>query len=458
MKFKLPKLPKLPKIPVTPWRSAHKDPSLLPPGGNEAAQQPLPQPQPAQPQNISTPQTVEQKDLKYLNDLNAAMHHEKHHGMFWMMWLIIAFVVVFIVWAYNSQLDEMTHGSGRVIPSSREQVIQSLDPGVLTEMLVKEGDIVTKGQPILRIDDTRSSALYREGKSRVESLKGAIARLRAEAYGEALSFPADLAPEIQKRERAAYDARLNAVYDGLVGLRQSKALLDREIGITAPMVAQGVMSEVELLRLKRQSNDLGIQISERRNKYRSDASTDLVRAEGELSQSQENLAARADPVNRATINAPLRGIIKNIRINTIGGVVSAGQDILEIVPLDDTLLVEIFVRPSEVAFLRLGLPATVKLTAYDYSLYGGLAGEVDFISPDTLRNDRQQQRSPGQPDDSQFRVLIRTHKSTLTDKNGKPLPIIPGMTAEVDMKTGNKTVLTYLTKPLRRVKQAMTER
>lgn len=441
MKFKLPSLPKLPA------RAGRSEPNMQEPSVGPLASS-------AAPVN-----KVDQRDLRYLNDLQAAMHHETHKGMFWTLWLIGIFFVSFGVWAYFSDLEEVVHGSGRVIASSREQIIQSLDPGVLTEMLVKEGDVVEKGQPLLRIDDTRSSALYREGKSKLDSLKGAASRLRAEAYGTALTFPADLPEEIKARERAAYESRLNSLYESLIGLRESKKSLDREIAITEPMVAQGVMSEVELLRLKRQSSDLALQLTERRNKYRADANTDLVRVEAELGQSAENLVARADPVKRATINAPLRGTIKNIRMNTIGGVVGAGQDILEIVPKDDNLLIEIYVRPADIAFLHVGLPASIKLTAYDYSLYGGLEGVVDVISPDTLRNDRQSGRTPGAPDDSQYRILIRTTtKHTITDKNGKVMDITPGMTAEVDMKTGHKSVFAYLTKPLHRVKQAMRER
>lgn len=291
-----------------------------------------------------------------------------------------------MIWAYNSTVEEVTRGQGSVIPTSREQIVQSLDPGTIKEMRVKEGDVVEKGQILLTLDDTRSAAVLRESEAKVANLEAMAARLRAESYGTAIQFPAGISPDLQRRERAAYEARRRAVDDAVSGLQQSKAMLDREIGITAPMVAEGVMSEVELLRMRRQSSDLALQINEKRNQYAADANNELVRIESELAQAKENMAMRADPVDRSLIRAPLRGIVKNIKINTLGGVVQAGQDIMEIVPLDDKLLVEAYIRPQDVAFVRPGLDAIVKITAYDYSLYGGLEGKVTLISPDTLRD------------------------------------------------------------------------
>ena len=242
------------------------------------------------------------------------------------------------------------------------------------------------------------------------------------------------------------------------GLARSKALLDREISITAPMVGKGVVSEVEVLRMRRQASELAMQITERRNKFRADANTELVRVESELAQSTENMAARADPMKRAAIKAPLRGIVKNIKINTVGGVISAGQDIMEIVPLEGPLLVEAYIRPQDVAFIRPEAPAVVKLTAYDYAIYGGLDGRVTHISPDTLQDNRRPSELKLNPDESYYRVIVTTDKNTLKDKNGKDMPIIPGMIASVDIKTGEKTVFQYLVKPITRLKQALRER
>ena len=401
---------------------------------------------------------IDSKDLKLVNDLNAALQKEKHTGLFWMIGLLFIFLVVFVIWAYNSTVEEVTRGQGSVIPTSREQIVQSLDPGTIKEMRVKEGDVVEKGQILLMLDDTRSAAILRESEAKVDNLEAMAARLRAESYGAAIQFPVGISLDLQRRERAAYHARRRAVEDAVSGLQQSKAMLDREIRITAPMVAEGVMSEVELLRMRRQSSDLALQINEKRNQYAADANNELVRIESELAQAKENMAMRADPVDRSLIRAPLRGIVKNIKINTLGGVVQAGQDIMEIVPLDDKLLVEAYIRPQDVAFVRPGLEAIVKITAYDYSLYGGLEGKVTLISPDTLRDKARPSELNLNPDEAYYRILVETRQNALTDKNGQAMPIIPGMIASVDVKTGEKTILQYLIKPITRMKQALQER
>ena len=403
--------------------------------------------------------TIRKDDLQLVNDLNAALQKEKHHGQFWVIMLLFAFLVVFVIWAYNSPLEEVTRGQGSIIPSSREQVIQSLDPGTIAEMRVQEGDIVEKDEVLLKLDDTRSSAILRESEAKVANLEAMLARLKAESYGTAIVFPAGISKDLQQRERAAYEARRRAMTDAVAGLGQSKAALDQEIRITAPMVKHGVVSEVELLRMQRESSDLAQQISQRKNDYAAKANEELVRVESELAQAKENMAMRADPVERSEVKAPMRGIVKDIKINTVGGVVTAGQEIMTIVPLDDKLLVEAYINPRDVAFIRPGLPAVVKISAYDYAIYGGLDGKVTLMSPDTLSN---QNRATDQLklDQNQvyYRMLVQTEGNTLRDKNGKELPIIPGMVATVDVKTGEKTVFQYLIKPITRLKQALRER
>ena len=378
--------------------------------------------------------------------------------------LMLLVVAGFIGWAATAELEEVTRGQGRVVPSSKEQVIQILDPGILSELLVREGDAVEKDQVLLRVDDTRASASFRELESKTFSLEAGAERLRAEAYGGKLSFSDKLrkaAPEVVRRETEAYGARRRALEESVAGLRSGVALLDREITITEPMVGRGLVSEVELLRLKRQRNDLTLQITDRRNKFSADAAADLSKFEAELSQARETLTTRADVFRRTEIRSPMKGTIKSIRVNTIGGVVQAGQEIMVIVPTEDTLVVEAYVRPADVAFIHPGQAAVVKISAYDYAIYGGLDGTVENISPDTVRDERRAGTPVADVTDesgSYYRVLVRTKTNTLLNKNGKELPIIPGMTASVELLTGHKTVLQYLVKPINRAAEALRER
>ena len=377
--------------------------------------------------------------------------------------LMLAVVGGFVWWAAASELEEVTRGQGRVVPSSKEQVIQSLDPGVLTEMLVREGDSVDKDQVLLRVDDTRATAMLRELQAKTHALAAAAARARAEAYGGKPEFPAEAraSPALIRRETEAFNARRRAIDDSAESLRRGMTLLDREIEITEPMVGRGLVSEVELLRLKRQRNDLALQLTDRQNKFRTEAAADLIKFETELSQARETLVARADAAQRTEIRSPMKGTVKSIRVSTIGGVVQAGQEIMLIVPTEDTLVIEAYVRPADVAFIHPGQKAVVKISAYDYAIYGGLEGTVENISPDTLRDERRAATPVADVADeanSYYRVLVRTNTNALTAPNGQALPIIPGMTASVEMLTGRKTVLQYLIKPLNRASEALRER
>ncbi|TCM62823.1 adhesin transport system membrane fusion protein [Acinetobacter calcoaceticus] len=403
-------------------------------------------------------ESISQSDLKLMNDLNSALQQQKHRGHFIVVFLLLVLIVVFVVWAYNSSLEEVTRGQGTIISSSHEQIIQSLDPGVIVAMHVKEGDIVEKDQVLLELDDTRSSAMLRETEAKVDNLTAIAARLKAETTGTQPVFPKTLSAELKQREQTAFVARRRAMTDAVAGLQNSKQYLDREIAITRPLAQQGLVSNVEVLRMERQSADLGLQISERQNRYATDANNELVKTEAELAQAVEMVVMRADPVEGSDIRAPLRGIVKNIKINTVGGVVNAGQEIMEIIPIDDKLLVEAYIRPQDVAFLRPGLPAVVKVSAYDYGIYGGLEGKVTLISPDTLSNDKRNSELKLNQNDVYYRILVQTDESSLLDKNGQKMPIIPGMVATVDIKTGEKSVFQYLTKPITRMKQAMQER
>jgi membrane fusion protein, adhesin transport system len=374
--------------------------------------------------------------------------------------LLAALLGSFLFWAARAELEEVTRGQGRVVPASNEQVIQSLETGVLTAMMVREGDLVEKDAVLLRIDDTRASALLRELQAKGAALSAQASRLRAEAYGGRLEFPPQtLGTSLVRRETEAFNARRKALEEGAAGLRQAIALLDREIQITEPMVARGLVSEVELLRLKRQRNEQAMQLAERTNKFRAEAAAELNRVESELAQTRETTIARADAAQRTEIRSPMRGTVKSIRTTTIGGVIQQGQEIMQIVPVDDTLLVEAFVKPADVAFLRPGQQAVVKLSAYDYAIYGGLDATVEFISPDTLRDERRGSLAAADSDEGAFyRVLVRTRDTSLQRPDGRELPIIPGMTATVEMLAGRKTVLQYLLKPINRAGEGLRER
>ncbi|MFM7000536.1 MAG: HlyD family efflux transporter periplasmic adaptor subunit [Limnohabitans sp.] len=377
-----------------------------------------------------------------------------------LVWATGITLLIGLAWASWFQLDEITRGQGKVIPSSREQVIQSLDTGILSEMLVREGNLVEKDQPLLQIDDARSGAVYREAQEKFMSLSAQAARLKAEAYGTPLNFPPELRqePGLIQQETQAYNARKRALTESLRALDSSLDTVTRELNMTEPLVKQGVMSEVELLRLRRQQSDLMGQRAERQNRYLTDANNELVRVASELSQTKESASAREDAFRRTTIRSPMKGVVKNVQVTTVGGVIQAGQPILEIVPTEDEMLVEAYVKPADVAFLKVGQKAVVKLTAYDFNKYGGLEGVLEHLSPDTLRDERQ--KKPGNPvelEEGLYRILVRV-KETEGLRNGLKLTPSPGMTATVEIRTGQKSVLEYLFRPLQSVTQALRER
>ncbi|MFM7010188.1 MAG: HlyD family type I secretion periplasmic adaptor subunit, partial [Betaproteobacteria bacterium] len=299
-----------------------------------------------------------------------------------------------------------------------------------------------------------------EAQEKFMSLSALAARLKAEVYGTPLNFPNELRkePGLMQQETQAYNARKRALTESLHALDNSLEAVTRELSMTEPLVKQGVMSEVELLRLRRQQSDLMGQRAERQNRYLTDANNELVRVASELSQTKENASAREDAFRRSTIRSPMKGVVKNVQVTTVGGVIQAGQPILEIVPTEDEMLIEAYVKPSEVAFLKVGQKAVVKLTAYDFNKYGGLEGELEHLSPDTLRDERQ--KKPGTPmelEEGLYRILVRV-KETEGLRNGLRLIPTPGMTATVEIRTGQKTVLEYLFRPLQNVTQALRER
>jgi len=396
-------------------------------------------------------------DADFMSDLRESLLVQSSPGSMMVLYLVAAIIVVGLVWSHFAVVEEITQGPAKIIPAGHEQIIQSLEGGILAELGVKEGDVVEKGQVLLKIDPTRANSLYKEGYSKLLGLKATVARLRAEAYGTPLVFPEDVmqSPEIAREAQQSYQARRKAVEESIASLEASYKLASSEIALSEPLSARGLMSQVEILRMKRQANELRMQIVERRNRYMADANAELSRLELELAQTKENLVGRADVMERTTIVAPVRGTIKDVRVTTIGGVIQPGERIMELVPLEGRLLVEAKIKPADVAFLRIDLPAMVKISAYDFGIYGGLKGRITHISPDTLRED--QRGAPGRPEDSYYRVLVLTESSEL-EAGGKRLPIIPGMTATAEIRTGEKTILSYLLKPLFKAREAFRER
>ncbi|HAT6805112.1 TPA: HlyD family type I secretion periplasmic adaptor subunit [Citrobacter freundii] len=409
----------------------------------------------------ATPATgrVKTGDMAFLQSLQEAVVIQKTPGSLIMLWVVAIIIVVALVWAKLAVVEEVTVGDGVVVPASREQVIQSLEGGILEEMPVREGDIVEKGQLLARIDQTRAGASHREGMSKVLGLKGAVVRLRAEAFGTPLVFPEDVQaqPGIVRDETQAFDARKQALDESITALKRSLSLAENEVRMSEPLMRKGLMSEVELMRMKRQANEFRLQITERENKYRSEANVELTRLESELSQAVENAAAREDVMNRTTVVAPVRGTVKNVKVTTLGGVIPPGGDIMTIIPLDDQLLIEARIKPADVAFLRPGLPATVKITAYDFAIYGGLNGKVELISPDTIQDEESARQGKGKAETTFYRVYIRTDKAALQVKD-KVFPIMPGMIARAEIRTGEKTILDYILKPVLKAREAFRER
>ncbi|EXS29165.1 type I secretion membrane fusion, HlyD family protein [Acinetobacter sp. 742879] len=369
------------------------------------------------------------------------------------IWIICFGVLFLLMWAWLFKLEEVSTGTGKVIPSSKEQTIQSLEGGILTKLNVKEGEIVEKGQNLAQLDPTRFASNVGETKSLLLSSKATAARLNAEVNGTALVFPKEVL-EVQSlvsEETALYHSRRSNLEESLAGLKKALVLVQQELAMTEPLVAKGAASDVEVLRLKRQATDLINQMNDIQNQYLVKSREELAKANTDVETQSQIVKGKSDTLKRAIFKSPVRGIVKEIDVMTIGGVISQNGKLMTIVPLDEKLLVEARISPRDIAFIRPGQEALVKITAYDYSIYGGLKGTVTVISPDTLRDEVKQ-------DQFYYRVYIRTDSDKLTNKNGKSFNITPGMVATVDIKTGEKTILDYLIKPFNKAKEALRER
>ncbi|HEY8330946.1 MAG TPA: HlyD family type I secretion periplasmic adaptor subunit [Pseudomonas sp.] len=434
------------------------------------------------------------RDTEFMPEVQGALVEDSTGLTRLTVWLTALFLLTALVWAHFAVLDEVTTGEGKAIPSSKVQTIQNLEGGIVAEIFVREGQVVDKGDPLLRLDDTRFVSNMSESEADRLALLARVERLSAEGEGRPLQLPeeiAKVAPGLAADEEALYRSRQQGLSSEVSILqeqlrqktqelaefrakaqqyRSSLGLIQSELNMSEPLVASGAISQVEVLRLRRSAvetrgslnaTNLAIpraesgvkeverKIEEARLTFRTNALKELNEVRTELSKITASSRAIEDRVSRTGVVSPVRGIVKQLKVNTIGGVVQPGSDLLEIVPLEDSLLIEARIRPQDVAFLHPGQQAMVKFTAYDYTIYGGLKAKLEMIGADTITDEDGK---------SFYLIQLRTDKSHLGSVD-KPLLIIPGMVANVDIITGQKSVLDYLLKPVLKARsEALRER
>lgn len=403
-------------------------------------------------------------DFSFANDVRAAAELKTPRASLILLGTTIALMVVGIIWAHFAVLDEVKRGNAKVIPSRQLQVVQSLEGGIVQEILVQEGDIVKQGQVLMRIDDTKFLADLGEVRERRFANAARVARLEAEVQGlEKPVFPDTLmerAPQAVHTEQNVFDARAKKLAQDVDVLTQQQTrlsdslkLLNREVELTQNLYTQKVVPEIEMLRLQRQASEMRGQLAETQSRianakaaFRSQSEEDLAKSRADLAVLEETTKSAQDRVRRADLKSPVNGIINKLNVTTVGAVVQPGANLMDIVPMDDTLLVEGRIRPQDIAFIRPQQNAVVKITAYDSSVYGSLKGKVERISADSIVDDKSEQR--GEKGESFYRVIVRTEKNHLGTTE-HPLPIIPGMVATVEVQTGEKSVLDYMMRPAR---------
>jgi adhesin transport system membrane fusion protein len=438
----------------------------------------------------NTAATIDRReDIDFMSETAAAALQGPPAYSHFAVWGTAAFLLSFLVWAAFANIGETTVGEGKVIPSSQVQVIQNLEGGIVSDIKVKVGDLVRKNDVLMLIDDTRYASSFQENKAKNDAQTAKIARLTAEVSGKPFELPAKFRkenPDLAERELTLYRSRqaefgantavfrqqtdqrtqeLKEKRSRLTQINTSLEILNKELTMSRPLVKAGAMSEVELLRLERQANDLKGElestkitiprleaaVAEARNKldsyvakFRADALAELNQVRAEQEGTAATSVALKDRVERAVVRSPVNGTVKSVKVTTIGGVVQPGSELLEIVPLEDRLLIEARVKPRDIAFLRPGQEALVKITAYDFSIYGGFPAKLEHISADSITDEKK--------GDSYYLVRVRT-TSNAPARSDKPLAIIPGMTATVHIHTGEKTFLQYLLKPIIKTKE-----
>ncbi|GGF91644.1 HlyD family type I secretion periplasmic adaptor subunit [Rhizobium wenxiniae] len=369
------------------------------------------------------------------------------------VWVMALLIVVGLVWSYFAILDEVSTGDGKVVPISKEQVIQSLEGGIVSKLMVQENQVVERGQLIAQFDPTITESGVGESAATYRAALASSARLTAEVNQTPLTFPDELTdyPELIASETRLYEARQHNLKETLQWIDESLALSRQELAVNEDLSKMGAASSVEIIRLKRERAELELKKVETSTQYVVEAREQLAKANAEVSSLISVIKGRSDSLARLTLRSPVRGIVKNIEVSTIGGVVPPNGKLMDIIPLGDQLMIEARILPRDIAFIHPDQRATVKITAYDYAIYGGLEGKVITISPDTIQDEVD-------PEIYYYRVFVKTEKDALENHLGKTFPISPGMVATVDIHTGQKSVMDYLLKPFNKAKEAMRER
>lgn len=360
------------------------------------------------------------------------------------VWGSILVVGLFVTWAFFAEIDQITRAQGQIIPSSRTQIIQAPDGGVIEELLVREGAEVNRGDLLVRFDQTKAEASYREAEFKVAGLSATVARLRSEVFGgepifkkETLKFP-----EFRQNQLDLLFKRRDGLESEIRAIERMKVLAQRELDMTKPLLKTGDVSMAEVLRLERLVAEQEGQITNRRNKYQQDSQSELNKLEEDLAGAKETLIQRQNLLDNTELRAPVNGTVKNVRVTTRGGVLRPGDELMQIVPVDDALIVEAKVKPSDVAFLKPDQDVVIKIDAYDYTIYGSLDGKLSYISADTLSEDVKQ------GEQAYYRVQVKTESPRFNRRPNENLQLQPGMTATIEIKTGGNTVLKYLLKPV----------
>ena len=430
---------------------------------------------------------MQPEDVDLTTDIRTSILAQTPKGGRAILWVVMALLVLFMVWAYYSEIEQVTRGDGKVVPSTQIQVVQNLEGGILSEIMIDVGQLVKKGQLLLRIDETRFSSSFKQNRVKYLASKSKAARLEAESNGSNFEVPQEVInekPQIGVREKELFESRRREFNSSMQRIREqisqrkheygeltSKldeltrtfALLNKELELTRPLVAQGAVSEVEVLHLERQASmmqgeiatikqsipksdsklqEAQLELRENQLAFFNKAKSELNDVLAELEDVSASAIAIEDRLRRTNVQSPVTGTINRLLVNTVGGVIQPGMDLVEIVPLEDTLVIETNIKPADIAFLRPDQDAKVKFTAYDFTIYGGLEAKLEHISADSITDDKG---------NSFYLVRLRTSKNYLGPETN-PLPIIPGMVASVDILTGKKTILSYLLKPVLRAK------